>query len=144
MESDYGFPFRYRVRQCCCFFVASSQGLALKDGYNIVKEITNFRELSAILKDNDFWVFVGMGGWHGTNSSLDDAERILRGEDLTLTPAGAYVTVFVVDPVAVSIRWGEIRLKSLKEVDFLREKVSQTVFSVSRSQASSLSDNLFV
>jgi hypothetical protein len=103
----------------------------MEGSYEIVKEITSVREVQNIMRengvDNNNWLFLGTGGWHGTNKTLDDCERILKGEDETWLPGGAYVTVLLINPKAVSIRWGEVHVRTLNEANWLREKVRETL-----------------
>ena len=108
--------------------------MPLPDGYQVVKEVTNFRDVAKLMKEEGNWLFIGTGGWHGTSMTLDDCVRIMKGEDETWLPDGSYVTVFIVNPKAVSIRWGEIKLKAENEVEYLRNKVIETMESVTFSQ----------
>lgn len=108
--------------------------MEIPDGYETVKEVTNFRDVAAIMKEEGNWLFVGTGGWHGTSMSLDDCVRILKGEDDKWLPGGAYVTVFIVNPARVTLRWGEIKLKNQNEVDYLRSKIKETLLEIEDSQ----------
>jgi hypothetical protein len=104
------------------------------EGYEVVNELTSFRDVAALLKTNNSWVFLGTGGWHGTSMSLDDCDSILRGDHEKWLPGGAYITVFIIDPAKVSVKWGEIHLRNLNEVEYLREKVAETLEKIKESQ----------
>ncbi len=104
----------------------------MEKSYAVVKEINSVREVQNVMRDsggvhNNNWLFLGTGGWHGTNKNLEDCERILKGEDETWLPDGAYVTVLIVNPKDVTIRWGEVHVRSLKEVIWLRERIIETL-----------------
>lgn len=100
-----------------------------QEGYEVVSEITSFRDVTALMKDESAGnlLLVGTGGWHGSKRTLADADRIIRGDDTTWLPSGAYITVFVLNPEKVSINWGEIHVKTLNEVEWLREKVTASL-----------------
>jgi hypothetical protein len=102
--------------------------------YQVVQELTSFRDVAAILKEGESWLFCGTEGWHGTRQTLADCERILRNKDSTWLPDGAYITVFIVNPKNVSIKWGEIHLRSLSEVEWLRERVRETLEKIQKDQ----------
>jgi hypothetical protein len=104
--------------------------------YEIVKELTSFRDVVNHYKDNaeENWLFLSTGGWHGTGQTLDDLVRILDGKDEIWKPEGAYVTVLILDPATVTLRWGEIRVKNKTEVEWLRAKVNETINLIRLSQ----------
>lgn len=111
-----------------------------QEGYHVVNEVTSFRDVSALMKDESAGnlLLIGTGGWHGTKRSLSDADRIIRGEDPVWLPSGAYITVFILNPEKVSINWGEIHVKTLNEVEWLREKVTQSVHFLTQWQKASM------
>jgi hypothetical protein len=104
--------------------------------YETTKELTSFRDVVNNLNESEEtnWILLSTGGWHGTNQTLDDCERILKGDDEKWTEQGAYITVFIILPESVTIKWGEVRLKNLNEVEWLRRKVRKSLESISNSQ----------
>jgi hypothetical protein len=103
--------------------------------YEVIDEVINFRAVVDYLNSNeDAFTILSTGGWHGTNKTLDDCEKIINDEDPNWLPGGASVTVLIIDPAKVCVRWGEIKLKDLNQVAWLRKKVQESVDRISISQ----------
>lgn len=114
------------------------------EGYEVVEEVITFRDVAAAVKENpDLWVFCGTEGWHGTKLSLNECEQMIRGKHETWSAGGAFITVFLIDPKRVSIRWGEVSLKTINEAEWLRKKVDSTIQAVIASQSGNVSAKLF-
>lgn len=114
------------------------------EGYEVVKELITFRDVAAAVKENpDLWIFCGTEGWHGTKISLNECEAMIKGKHETWTAGGAYITVFLIDPKRVSIKWGEVSLKTINEIEWLRKKVEFTVQAIMESQIDNVSAKLF-
>ena len=112
-----------------------SEGLPPTSNYEVVKEITSFRDIANHFKeDGDSYLLLGTGGWHGSNWTLADCERILNDEDEIWTTQGAYITVFIIQPALVSLKWGNVKLKNMAEVEWLRKKVKDSVDRLRESQ----------
>jgi hypothetical protein len=111
---------------------------AMIDGYEVVQEIMNFRDVLSHFGENgadtENWLFCSTQGWHGTYKTLNDCERIIKGEDETWLPKGAYITVLIIEPKAVRIKWGEIHVKHLDQVEWLRKRVRETLDAISITQ----------
>lgn len=99
--------------------------------YEIVQELINFRDVVAAfpdgVADNNHWLFVGTGGWHGSHTTLDDCELILRDAHPTWKKDGAYITLLVINPYEVSVKWGQVHLKNLTEIEWCRKQVKATL-----------------
>lgn len=99
--------------------------------YQTVNELTSFRDVVMHFQnaepDAENMILLSTGGWHGSYKTLDDCERILKNQDKDWLPGGAYVTVLIIDTKNVSMKWGEIRLKTLSEVEWLRNKIRETL-----------------
>lgn len=110
-------------------------------GYETVQELITFRDVVAALPegnvDNDHWFLVGTGGWHGSYTTLDDCELILRDAHPTWKKDGAYITVLVINPKEVTIKCGQVHLKNLSEVAWCRQQVSATLDIISITQEGS-------
>lgn len=99
--------------------------------YEVIQELINFRDVVAAfpdgIADNEHWLIVGTGGWHGSYTTLDDCELILRDAHPTWKKDGAYITVLVINPKDVTIKWGQVHLKNLSEVSWCRQQVKATL-----------------
>jgi len=103
--------------------------------YEVIKELTNFREVLAALNDDeDAFLLLSTGGWHGTKRTLDDCERILKNEDPDWLPGGASVTVLIINPDKVYVRWGDIKIKDMNQVNELRKRQTESIDRISISQ----------
>ena len=106
------------------------------EGYEIVKELTSFRDVVNHFKEasEPSYLLLSTEGWHGSNWTLNDCERILKDEDEVWTTKGAYITVFIVCPQSVTLRWGNVRLKTQQEIDWLRKRQAESLELINRSQ----------
>lgn len=103
--------------------------------YEVIKEVINFREVVGYLNDDeDAFILIGTGGYHGTHKTLSDCERILKDKDETWLPGGASATILIINPREVTVRWGEIHIRNLKEVEWLRKKVREGLEKISITQ----------
>lgn len=109
--------------------------------YEVIQELINFRDVVKEFPDggadSEHWLFVGTGGWHGSYATLDDCELILRDMHPTWKKDGAYITVLVFNPKEVYVRWGQIHLKSLTEIEWIRNQVKATLDIIPISQEGS-------
>lgn len=107
------------------------------EGYEVVKEITSFRDIVNHFKEQSepSLLLLSTEGWHGSDWTLDDCERILKDEDEVWTTKGAYITVLILSPVSVSLKWGNVRIKTLQEVEWLRKKVKESLDRILETQA---------
>lgn len=117
----------------------------------LVSEIKSLKEIRDYFPDGkseDHWLFLSVGGKHGTNITLDDIERIIRGEDPFWKPINDskfYVTVLVVHPKRTAAVSGKLPLIEFSEllisqddVDFLRKCIKSTFISIKKSQEGNL------
>lgn len=97
--------------------------------YEVIKEVINFREVASYFNEDngESFLLCSTGGWHGTHRSLNDCERILKGKDEIWAPGGASITVLIINPSKVTIRWGEIRITKQNEIEWLRKKTRETL-----------------
>jgi hypothetical protein len=96
-----------------------------------VEEITSFRDVVDHFEnageDEAIILLVGTGGYHGNRWTLNDLERILKGEDDKWKGDYVFATVLILNPADVIVKWGEVKIKSLNEVEYLRKKVRETI-----------------
>lgn len=103
--------------------------------YEVVKEVTSFRDIVNHFKEyKDSYLLLGTGGWHGSNWTLADCERILNNEDEIWTTQGAYITVFIIQPELISIKYGNVKLKNMSEVEWLRKKLKDSIDRLNQEQ----------
>jgi hypothetical protein len=109
------------------------------------QELRSMREVKAIFPggsaDDKNWLFVGVGGYHGTKTSLAEAEKVLRGApdaySDVMNNGKTFVTVLVVHPRLCVLKYGEIQV-NLEEVKLLRSLVQSTVKAITESQEANL------
>lgn len=98
--------------------------ILLEDNYTCV-EIKNIKEVYDIFAKEDCqsWLFVGTGGFHGTEQTLCEMEKTI----LTFHSErnSWYCTVLIIEPQQCSLKWGEVEVK-LEDVDFLRRHITET------------------
>lgn len=113
-----------------------------------IEELRSIKELRDILSGEEStrnaWLFLSTEGYHGTRITLDDLESILRDEsDISASVNGRYwITVLLVYPQRVSagvgvLQFGEL-LVDLDDIQWLREKVRETITEVQISQIGNL------
>jgi hypothetical protein len=105
-------------------------------------EINTMRELREIWgkSDEEKWLFLSTGGYHGTHLTIDDLESILHNEsEFSEDVVGKYwLTILVLFPKKLStfeliIRWGDVAV-DLNDAQWLRERVRETLQLVADSQ----------
>lgn len=107
-------------------------------GYEVIQELVTFRDVVAAFPngeaDADHWLIIGTGGWHGSYMTLDDCELILKDMHPTWKKGGAYITLLVLNPKEVTIKWGQVQLKNQSEIDWCRNqtRVTEDVFNISQ------------
>lgn len=114
--------------------------LSLSPTYRNI-ELRSMRDVKAIFPageaDAHNWLFIGTSGVHGTGITLDQAAKILkRSEDAIAAPlvnGKTYITVLVVHPRLVVMKYGEI-LVSAADVKLLRKLVRSTIQSIADTQ----------
>ena len=105
-----------------------------------ISEIRSMQEIYSFfpngIADSRHWVFLSTGGVHGTSNTIEDAEYILRGEDLDEEPlpnGRTLITVLIVRPAACVLLWGEIQV-NMEDLQYLRKLVRSTLENVIDSQ----------
>lgn len=86
------------------------------------------------------WLFVGTSGVHGTYRTLDDAEKLLTEgrdrEDLSKwelergwdEPQDRVdVTIQIIHPRLVVMRYGELTITTVEQIDWLRDQVEKSI-----------------
>lgn len=109
-----------------------------------IKEIRSIQEIYALfpngIADRRNWIFLSTGGVHGTDNTIDDAEYILRGEDLDEEPlpnGRTLITLLIVQPVACVLLWGEVQV-NMEDLQYLRKLVRSTLENIVDSQGGNL------
>lgn len=107
--------------------------------YN-AEEIRTIQEIKELfpngVSDNRRWLLLSTGGLHGTATTIEDAEYILRGEDPKNQPLAnnrTLITVLIVEPQACNLRWGEVAV-NMEDLKFLRHLVRHSLETVMKSQ----------
>lgn len=83
------------------------------------------------------WLLLSTGGIHGSFSTIEDAEYILRGEDPRKQPlpnGRTLITVLVLQPGQCVMRWGEIQV-NMDDLDYLRKLVRSSLKFIDMSQS---------
>jgi len=113
----------------------------LEDNSYKVEELRTIKDLRDIYSERevkDAWLFLSLGGYHGTKLTLDDLELIIADQsNISSSINGRYwVTALVVYPQLTSVailNYAEIMIDS-DDVQWLREKVRETLLQVEASQ----------
>ncbi len=107
--------------------------------YEVI-EIRSMQEIYSLfpngIANERNWIVLSSGGVHGTFNTLDDAEYILRGEDLEEEPlpnGRTLITVLITQPAACVLLWGEIQV-NMEDVQYLRKLVRSTLENIVDSQ----------
>jgi hypothetical protein len=82
------------------------------------------------------WILLSTGGLHGSFTSIEDAEYILRGEDPKKQPLSngrTMITVLIVKPVSCTLLWGEVQV-NMDDLKFLRKLVRNSLQTIEKSQ----------
>ncbi len=83
--------------------------------------------------DSMNWLFLSTGGIHGHYGVLDEVEERWDEPD-TEDDHHHNITVLVVKPRMVMMHYGTIELRSMDDIQFLRERVTETLDAVAFSQ----------
>ncbi|MFI5405130.1 MAG: hypothetical protein ACHQ1D_01315 [Nitrososphaerales archaeon] len=109
-----------------------------------IKEIRSVQEIYTMfpngIADSRNWIFLSTGGVHGTDNTIDDAEYILRGEDLDEEPlpnGRTLITVLIVQPTACVLLWGEVQV-NMDDLTYLRGLVRSTIINIHNSQGGNI------
>ncbi len=105
------------------------------------EELRTIKDLRDIYNDHtvkDAWLFLSLGGFHGTNLTLDDLELILEDQSNITTSINGrwWITILVVFPRKTSfstLTFGDIMVDA-EDIQWLREKVRETLVEVEASQ----------
>lgn len=107
--------------------------------YYQVKKLNGMEDLKECFPngqaDDLNWCFIGLSGVHGSYMKLDDLNPGYRNEE------GDYqqITVIVFRPRTVVALYGEVKVKSKKDEEFLRGLAESTVDRVRATQRRNLS-----
>ena len=106
--------------------------------YEELRTIKDLKDIYETHKVSEAWLFLSLGGFHGTNLTLDDLELILEDQsNITKSVNGKWwVTILVVFPFKTSfasLTFGDISV-DLDDIQWLREKVRETLVEVEASQ----------
>ena len=103
-------------------------------------EIRSMQEIYALfpngVADQRNWIFLSTGGMHGSTNTIEDAEYILRGEDLDEEPlpnGRTLITVLIVQPAACMLMWGEVQV-NMEDLNYLRKLVRSSLENIHESQ----------
>jgi hypothetical protein len=106
-----------------------------------IKSIDDLKTLFPNGKANDLnWVFYSMSGVHGTYTTLDEIDAGEPDDDPeeNLAPYQSELTVLVVHPRLVVLKYGNIRVHDKAEADWLRELVASSLAAVIKTQEGNL------
>ena len=112
----------------------------LKKPYEF-EELRTIKEVKDIydqVTTREAWLFLSLGGQHGTKLSLDDLELILEDKHtFSSSVNGRYwITVLIVWPEKTHVdilQYGELIIDA-DDLAFLRDKVRETLIEVEASQ----------
>ena len=111
--------------------------------YEVI-EIRTIQEIKDLfpngIADGRNWIFLSTGGVHGSDNTIQDAEYILRGEDLDEQPlpnGKTLITVLIVHPVTCVLRWGEVQV-SMDDINYLRKLVRSSLISIQDNQGGNI------
>jgi hypothetical protein len=98
-------------------------------------EIRNFQELRTFLDENDCWMLLSTGGFHGTTIKLDEIESIVKDEHQLTEAIGDkyFVTVLVIQPEYAILRYGDIAV-GINDIAYLRKYVNRSLKKIKESQ----------
>lgn len=86
------------------------------------------------------WLLCSTGGIHGSETTINDCEYIVRGEDKDIDPlpnGKTYITVLIVEPKNCILRWGEIQV-NLEDLSYLRNLIRSSIQKIGLSQGGNL------
>jgi len=92
------------------------------------------------IADKRNWIFLSTGGIHGTFNTIEDAEYILRGEDLNQEPlpnGRTLITVLIVQPQRCVLRWGDIQV-NMEDLNYLRKLVRSSLENITDGQGGNI------
>jgi len=106
-----------------------------------IEELRTIKELRDIYRENtarDAWLFLSLGGFHGSTLTLDDLELLLADQSNIASSVNGrwWITVLVVFPKKTSVailNYADIMIDA-DDVQWLREKVRETLTEVEASQ----------
>lgn len=106
-----------------------------------IRTIQEVRELFPNeIADEYRWILCGTGGIHGSDLTINNAEYIVRDESGVTRPIGnarSFITVLVVEPGNIILRWGEIQV-NLDDLNYLRKLVRSSLDAIVRSQGGNI------
>jgi hypothetical protein len=99
-----------------------------------IKTMANLRSFFPDGKANELnWCFLSTSGVHGTYATLDGMHEPEDGEE-----PFRHITVLVVQPRLVVMRYGNIDVETDEDERWLRELVNSTIVAVKKSQEGNL------
>jgi hypothetical protein len=103
-----------------------------------LRTIKDLRDIYSRYSTKEAWLFLSLGGFHGTKLTLDDLELLLTDQsDIAKSVNGRWwVTILVVWPEYSSasfLNFGEVMIDS-EDIQWLRERVRETLKEVEASQ----------
>ena len=111
-----------------------------------IEELRTIKDLRDVYNENstkDAWLFLSLGGFHGTKLTLDDLELLLADQSNIAKSVNGrwWVTALVVYPQRTSVAMGNIPVMEFADimidaddVQWLRDKVRKTLVEVRASQ----------
>ncbi len=106
-----------------------------------IEELRTIKELRDIYNEHtpkSAWLFLSLGGYHGTRLTLDDLELLLVDQSNIAKSVNGrwWISALVVYPKRTSVHileYAEIMV-DMDDVQWLREKVRETLVEVEASQ----------
>jgi hypothetical protein len=111
--------------------------------YEVI-EIRSMQEIYSLfpngIANKRNWIILSTGGIHGSTNTIEDAEYILRGEDLDEEPlpnGRTLITVLIVQPASCMLLWGEIQV-NMEDLNYLRKLVRSSLENINDSQGGNI------
>lgn len=103
-----------------------------------LRTIKDLKDIYSQYSTKEAWLFLSLGGFHGTKLTLDDLELLLADQSNIASSVNGrwWVTALVVYPERTSVailNYADIMIDT-DDVQWLREKVRETLKEVEASQ----------
>lgn len=116
-----------------------SESLEMEKMYNTI-EIRSIQEIKELFPNgvaNELnWLLCSTSGIHGSYTSIEDAEYVIRGENPKVQPllnGKTYITVLIIQPRLCVLKWGEVQV-GMEDLNYLRKLVRSSLEFIEKSQ----------
>jgi hypothetical protein len=108
----------------------------------IINKIKSLSDVREVFPDGEAdernWCFLSTSGVHGHSMTLDDWSDEEYRAELEREDVPFKITVLIVQPRTVSVKYGHVEVASEDEIAYLRGLVQSTLDAVRRSQTGNL------